>query len=99
MALLVRTLTNNTAAGACRESSRVPASSHRSLPHLQLQQTQCLPFAFWAFHWLLSTGRVRDGALFGLFAAGQLLSCVLTAFSWSYIAVVCGTMLLAERRC
>src|SRR5262249_37173913 len=44
-------------------------------PHVQLQQTQCLPFAFWAFHRLLRSGSIRDGLLFGAFTAGQILSC------------------------
>lgn len=99
MALLVRTLTNNTAAGVLAGIifAFLPYRIDH-FPHLQLQQTQCLPFAFWAFHRLLTTGRVRDGALFGLFAAGQLLSCVYYGlFLVPYIAVVCGTMLLAER--
>ena len=99
MALLVRTLTNSAAAGV------LAGIIFAFLPyridhfaHLQLQQTQCLPFAFWAFHRMLGTGHVRDGALFGLFIAGQLLSCVYYGlFLIPYMAVVCGTMLLAER--
>src|SRR5262249_37003893 len=67
-------------------------------PHLQLQQTQCLPFAFWAFHRLMKTGRTRDGVLFGVFAAGQVLSCMCYGlFLVPYMAVVCGAVLFFER--
>jgi len=68
-------------------------------PHLQLQQTQCLPFALWAFHRLLDTRRVRDGVLFGLFTAGQILSCMYYGvFLVLYFAVVCGTLLVSAWR-
>jgi hypothetical protein len=68
-------------------------------PHLQLQQTQCLPFALWALHRLLDTGRLRDGILFGLFTAGQILSCMYYGlFLVPYFAVVCGVLLVAAWR-
>ncbi|HMD34479.1 MAG TPA: glycosyltransferase family 39 protein, partial [Vicinamibacterales bacterium] len=68
-------------------------------PHLQLQQTQCLPFALWAFHRLLENGRIRDGILFGVFTAGQILSCMYYGlFLVPYFAVVCGTLLVARWR-
>jgi hypothetical protein len=68
------------------------------LPHLQLQQTQCLPLAMWAFHRLLRTGRIRDGVLFGALTAGQMLSCTYYAlFLVPYMGVVCGTMLIVRR--
>jgi len=67
--------------------------------HMQLQQTQCLPFALWAFHRLLARGRVRDGAVFGAFSAGQLLSCVYYGLLMiPYLAVVCATLLLGHAR-
>jgi hypothetical protein len=67
--------------------------------HMQLQQTQCLPFALWAFHRLLARGRVRDGAVFGAFAAGQLLSCVYYGLLMiPYLAVVCATLLVGHAR-
>jgi len=67
-------------------------------PHLQLQQTQCLPFALWAFHRLLDSGRIRDGVLFGVFTAGQILSCMYYGlFLVPYFAVVCGSLLVAKR--
>jgi hypothetical protein len=66
--------------------------------HMQLQQTQCLPFALWAFHRLLDRGRLRDGALFGALTAGQLLSCLYYGLLMiPYLAVVCGTLIVARR--
>src|SRR5712691_13077943 len=67
--------------------------------HLQLQQTQFIPLAMWAFHVLLDTGRLRDGVLLGVFVAGQMLSCMYYGlFLIPYMAVVCGTMLIADGR-
>ena len=98
--LLVRTLTGSAAAG--RVAGLVFAFLPYRIdhfPHLQLQQTQCLPFAMWAFHRLLQTGRLRDGVLFGAFTAGQVLSCLYYGlFLLPYMAVVCGAMLVFERR-
>ena len=99
MALLVRLLTGN--AGAAILGGIVFAFLPYRIdhyPHLQLQQTQCLPFALWAFHRLLRTGDLRDGALLGAFTAGQILSCMYYGlFLLPYMAVVCGAMLVAER--
>lgn len=99
MALLVRQLTGST--GAAILGGIVFAFLPYRIDHyahLQLQQTQCLPFAFWAFHRLLRTGDLRDGALVGAFTAGQILSCMYYGlFLLPYMAVVCGTMLVAER--
>jgi hypothetical protein len=99
VALLVRSLTGRAGAGL------VGGIVFAFLPyridhyaHLQLQQTQCLPFALWAFHRLLRSNRLRDGALFGVFTAGQMLSCMYYGlFLVPYLAVVCGTMLVADR--
>ncbi len=77
MALLVRMLTGH--AGAAVLAGLVFAFLPYRIDHyahLQLQQTQCLPLALWAFHRLLRTARPRDGVLLGLFAAGQILSCM-----------------------
>jgi hypothetical protein len=98
-ALLVRALTGSAAAGfiAGLVFAFLPYRIDH-FPHLQLQQTQCLPFAMWAFHRLLKSGRLRDGVLFGMFSAGQVLSCTYYGlFLLPYMAVVCGTMLIAER--
>jgi hypothetical protein len=100
VAILVRSLTGNAAAGivAGIVFAFLPYRIDH-YPHLQLQQTQCLPFAFWAFHRLLRTGRLRDGALFGAFTAGQALSCMYYGlFLVPYMMVVCGAVLIAERR-
>ena len=99
VALLVRALTNQAAAGI------LAGIVFAFLPyridhyaHLQLQQTQCLPFAMWAFHRLMATGRRRDGVLLGVFTAGQILSCSYYGlFLAPYMAVVCGTVLIADR--
>ena len=97
-ALLVRLLTNSTAAAvvAGLVFAFLPYRIDH-FPHLQLQQTQCLPFAMWAFHRLLQTGRLRYGAWYGAFTAGQLLSCMYYGlFLIPYMAVVCGTQLVAR---
>jgi hypothetical protein len=98
-ALLVRLLTGNT--GAAIVGGIVFAFLPYRIdhyPHLQLQQTQCLPFALWAFHRLLRSGRLLDGVLVGVFTAGQILSCMYYGlFLLPYMAVVCGTLLVADR--
>jgi hypothetical protein len=67
--------------------------------HAQLQQTQCIPLALWAFHRLLDTRRVRDGVVLGLAIAGQMLSCMYYGlFLIPYMTVVCGTILAARRQ-
>jgi hypothetical protein len=98
VALLVRSLTSNGLAGfaAGVVFAFLPYRIDH-YPHLQLQQTQCLPFAFWAFHRLLRSGRLTDGLLFGAFTAGQVLSCMYYGlFLVPYIAVVCGALMLAS---
>ena len=99
VALLVRSLTGSGLAGfaAGIVFAFLPYRIDH-YPHLQLQQTQCLPFAFWAFHRFLQSGRVRDAAWFGAFAAGQVLSCMYYGlFLVPYMAVVCGTLLWFAR--
>ena len=99
VALLVRTLTENT--GAALLAGIVFAFLPFRIDHyahLQLQQTQCLPFAMWAFHRLLKTRRIGDGVLFGVFSAGQVLSCMYYGLLLiPYMAVVCGTLAIAHR--
>ncbi|HTK28001.1 MAG TPA: hypothetical protein VL309_00510 [Vicinamibacterales bacterium] len=66
--------------------------------HLQLQQTEFIPLALWAFHRLLATGRRKDGALLGVFTGAQLLSCMYYGiFLIPYFGVVCGALLAADR--
>jgi len=99
-ALLVRMLTGSAGAGiiAGLVFAFLPYRIDH-FPHLQLQQTQCLPFALWAFHRLIANGRVRDGVLFGAFVAGQVLSCMYYGlFLFPYLVVVCGVLLWSRRR-
>jgi hypothetical protein len=98
-ALLVRSLTRNVAAAilAGIVFAFIPYRIDH-MPHLQLQQTQCLPLALWAFHRLLARGRMADGVWFGVLVAGQVLSCMYYGlFLVPYLGTVCGTMLIAER--
>jgi hypothetical protein len=46
--------------------------------HLELQMSYWMPLCLWAFHKCVTTGRMRDGLLTGLFFALQMLS------SWYY---------------
>ena len=99
VALLVRRLTANS--GAAILAGIVFAFAPYRIDHyahLQLQQTQFIPLALWAFHRLLDTGRLRDGVLLGVFIACQMLSCMYYGiFLVPYMAVVCGTLLVARR--
>ena len=99
VALLVRRLTRNS--GAAIVAGIVfafPPYRIDHYAHLQLQQTQFIPLAMWAFHRLLDTGRMRDGVLLGVCTACQMLSCMYYGlFLIPYMAVVCGAMLIADR--
>jgi hypothetical protein len=98
VALLVRHLT------ASRSAAVLAGIIFAFLPyridhysHLQLQQTQFIPLAMWAFHRLLETGTRRAGVWLGLCVAGQMLSCTYYGiFLIPYMAVVCGAMLAAN---
>ncbi len=98
VALLVRRLTGN--AGAAILAGIVfafPPYRIDHYAHLQLQQTQFIPLAMWAFHVLLDTGRLRDGVLLGVSVACQMLSCMYYGlFLIPYMTVVCGAMLIAD---
>jgi hypothetical protein len=98
VALLVRRLTGHT--GAAILAGIVfafPPYRIDHYAHLQLQQTQFIPLALWAFHRLLDTGRLRDGVLLGVCIACQMLSCMYYGiFLIPYMAVVCGTLLIAS---
>jgi hypothetical protein len=100
VALLVRRLTRHD--GAAMVAGIVfafPPYRIDHYAHLQLQQTQFIPLSLWAFHVLLDRGRLRDGVRLGIFVACQLLSCMYYGlFLVPYMAVVCGTMLIADRR-
>jgi hypothetical protein len=98
-ALLVRRLTGH--AGAAILAGIVfafPPYRIDHYAHLQLQQTQFIPLALWAFHRLLDSGRLRDGVLLGVCTACQMLSCMYYGiFLIPYMAVVCGALLIARR--
>jgi Dolichyl-phosphate-mannose-protein mannosyltransferase len=100
VALLVRRLTGHS--GAAIVAGLVFAFLPYRIDHyahLQLQQTQFIPLALWAFHRLLATNRLRDGVLLGVFTTCQMLSCMYYGiFLIPYMAVVCGTLLIADRR-
>src|SRR5499427_10024044 len=100
VALLVRRLTGN--AGAAILAGIVfafPPYRIDHYAHLQLQQTQFIPLAMLAFHQLLDTNRLRDGIWLGVCVACQMLSCMYYGlFLIPYMAVVCGTLLMADRR-
>ena len=75
-------------------------SSYRRvhLPHLELQWAQWMPLAFWAWHRLLDTGRMRDGLL----CAGAVLLQVLSSLYYAVflgigLAIVGATTLVARR--
>src|SRR5262249_46369056 len=99
VALLVRRLTGH--AGAALVAGLIfafPPYRIDHYAHLQLQQTQFIPIALWAFHRLLDTGRVRDGIVLGACITGQMLSCMYYGlFLIPYMTVVCGTILVADR--
>jgi hypothetical protein len=44
--------------------------------HMELQWTVWMPWAFWALHRVLETGRLLDGVLVGVFTALQFLSSI-----------------------
>jgi len=99
-AVLVRKLTGSGAAGfiAGLVFAFVPFRIDH-YAHVQMQQTECLPFAMLALHRLIETGRVRDGVWFGLLSAGQMLSCVYFGlFLIVYATVVGGALLAAGMR-
>ena len=99
VALLVRRLTGNSGAGIVAGIVfAFPPYRIDHYAHLQLQQTQFIPLALWAFHRLLDSGRLRDGVRLGVFTACQMLSCMYYGiFLIPYMAVVCGTLLIAKR--
>jgi hypothetical protein len=98
VALLVRRLTGHN--GAAILGGIVFAFAPYRIDHyahLQLQQTQFIPLALWAFHRLLDRGTIRDGALFGALVTGQLVTCLYYGlFLIPYLMVVCGTMFIAR---
>jgi hypothetical protein len=75
-------------------------SSYRRvhLPHLELQWAQWMPLAFWAWHRLLDTGRMRDGLLCAGAVLLQLLSSLYYAvFLGIGLAIVGAATVIARR--
>ncbi len=68
------------------------------LQHLELQWAQWMPLAFWAWHRLLDTGRMRDGLL----CAGAILLQLLSSLYYAMFLVigltVVGVVTLIARR-
>ena len=68
------------------------------LQHLELQWAQWMPLAFWAWHRLLDTGRMRDGLLCAAAILLQLLSSIYYAVFLAVGLAVVGTITLVARR-
>jgi hypothetical protein len=97
-ALLVRHLTRNN--GAALVAGVIFAYlpfRFDHYPQLQLQHAQWIPLALWAFHRVMSNGRLRDGLWLGAFVVGQVLSCMYYGvFLASYLVVVGGALMLSH---
>ena len=100
MFLLVRSLTQHTAAAL------VAGFVFAFLPyrymhyaHLELQMAQWMPLCLWAFHRTITSGRLRDGLLTGLFLALQTLSSFYYGiFFATYLVPVGIALLIGARR-
>ncbi|MEO5822078.1 MAG: hypothetical protein ABIT71_16360 [Vicinamibacteraceae bacterium] len=68
------------------------------LQHLELQWAQWMPLAFWAWHRLLDTGRMRDGLLCAGLVLLQLLSSLYYAMFLAIGLAVVGLVTLIARR-
>ena len=55
--------------------------------HMELQWTVWVPWAFWALHRTLETGRLRDGVLMGVFVALEFMSSI---YYGTYLATLLG---------
>jgi hypothetical protein len=75
-------------------------SSYRRvhLPHLELQWAQWMPLAFWAWHRMLDTGRMRDGLLCAGAVLLQMLSSLYYAVFLAIGLAVVGAVTLIARR-
>ncbi len=71
---------------------------HVHVPHLELQWAQWMPLAFWAWHRLLDTGRMRDGLLCAGAVLLQLLSSLYYAMFLAVGLAVVGAVTLIARR-
>jgi hypothetical protein len=66
--------------------------------HMELQWTVWIPWAFWALHRTLETGRFRDGALVGLFTALQFLSSIYYGIFLATLLGLSAVLLLCAER-
>ncbi|MEO8521095.1 MAG: hypothetical protein ABI603_07020 [Acidobacteriota bacterium] len=66
--------------------------------HMELQWTVWIPWAFWALHRTIETGRRRDGALTGLFIALQFLSSIYYGVFLAVLLPVVAALLLSGLR-
>jgi len=66
--------------------------------HMELQWTVWVPWAFWALHRTLETGRMRDGALVGLFTALQFLSSIYYGIFLATLLGLSAVLLLCAER-
>ena len=66
--------------------------------HLELQWTVWMPWAFWALHRTLETGRLRFGVLTGAMVALQMLSSIYYGiFLATLLSLVAGLLLIRDR--
>ena len=66
--------------------------------HMELQWTVWMPWAFWALQRALNTGRLRDGALIGVFTALQFLSSIYYGIFLATLLALSAALLLCGVR-
>ena len=66
--------------------------------HMELQWTVWIPWAFWALHRAIETGRPRDGALAGLFTALQFLSSIYYGIFLATLLALAAALLVCRAR-
>lgn len=66
--------------------------------HMELQWTVWIPWAFWALHRAIETGRLRDGAMVGLFTALQFLSSIYYGIFLATLLALAAVLLLCRAR-
>ena len=66
--------------------------------HMELQWTVWIPWAFWGLHRTVEHGRVRDGAMVGLFTALQFLSSIYYGIFLATLLALGTALLLCRAR-
>ena len=66
--------------------------------HMELQWTIWTPWAFWALHRVFQQGRLRDGALVGLFTALQFFSSIYYGIFLATVLALSSVLLLCASR-